>query len=372
MPQTLRHTLNLRSLSGLLSGLACCLSLILLTGCYREGARRGSPMVVKAQRIELTAFAPSITLTGEIAARAQSDLSFRVTGRIIERKVDVGVHVQADEILARLEQKEQQADVDAAQAGVEAAEARLRQAASSFQRQKTLLEQGFTTRHDHDLAEQENRTAQAALDNARAQLAAARDRLAQTALRAPAPGVITARTMEAGQVAQAAQTVFKLAQDGPRDAVINIQESVFGADRIGNAVEIALISDPAIRTTGEIREVAPAVDAATGAVRVKAGLAETPPEMLLGSAVMVTARREPREMVVLPWSALFSDEGAPAVWLVDPRSHRVSLRRITLESFGNSDIVIRDGLREGEIVVTAGAQMLRPAQEVALGEEEAR
>ena len=118
----------------------------------------------------------------------------------------------------------QEADVEGANAGVQAAEAKLRQVTSNFERQKALLKDGFTTQRDYDQAEQEHRSAQAMLDSARAQLATARDQLAQTVLRAPSPGIITARHMEVGQVAQPSQPVFALAQDGPRDAVINVQE----------------------------------------------------------------------------------------------------------------------------------------------------
>jgi membrane fusion protein, multidrug efflux system len=296
-------------------------------------------------------------------------LSFRVTGRIIERKVDVGSHVEADDVLARLEPKEEEADVTAAEAGVQSAEAKLRQVKSTFERQKNLLATGFTTRRDYDQAEQDHRTAAAALDNARAQLSTARDRLSYTVLRAPAAGIITTRSMEAGQIAQAAQAVFKLAQDGPRDAVVNVQETVFGPDRFNAAIEIALVSNPEIRTSGEVREVAPAMDTATSAVRIKIGLRQTPPEMRLGSSVSVTAHAKPRRMVALPWSALFSDAGKAAVWVVDPQSRTTALRRVVIETFGNSDIVIRDGLGEGDIVVTMGTQLLRPTQKVAFAEE---
>jgi len=114
--------------------------------------------------------------------------------------------------------------------------------------------------------------------------------------------------------------------------------------------------------------VAPAINA-TGAVRVKIAVLQQPPEMVLGSAVRVTAHAQEREMAVLPWSALYSDGGKPAVWVVDAKSRAVALRRIEIESYGNSDIVIRAGLRPGEMVVTVGTQLLRPAQQVAFAED---
>ena len=348
-------------------GLGCCLGIAVLGGCRQEEAK-GRPLPVKVQQVELVKYTPSATLSGEIAARVESDLSFRLSGRIIERKADIGAHVDAGDVLARLDPKVQEADVEGAAAAVEAADAKLRQVASVFERQKTLLASGFTSRRDYDQAEQEHRSAQAMLDGAKAQLATARDQLAQTVLSAPAPGVITARYMEIGQVAQPSMPVFTLAQDGPRDAVVNVQESILAAG-YGKGVEIALIADPRIKARGQVREVSPVVNAA-GAVRVKIGLEQTPPKMALGSAVKVTAYAQPRDMAVLPWSALYADAGKPSVWVLDPKSATVSLRRIEIEAYQNSDILVRGGLHPGETVVTVGTQLLRPAQQVAFAEEQ--
>ena len=351
---------------GLLS-LACCLGIALIGGCSEQQATSYPLLLVKVQPVKLVNYTPKVTLTGEISARVQSDLSFRVGGRIIERKVEVGAHVEAGDELARLDPKVQQADVEGAIAGVQSAEAKLRQVTSNFERQQELLKTGFTTQRDYDQAEQEYRSAQALLDSAKAQLSTARDNLAQTVLRAPSPGIITARNMEIGQVAQAGQAVFALAQDGPRDAVVNVQESII-TRHPKEDIEIALVSDPKIKARGEVREVSPALNQA-GAVRVKIAILKPPPEMTLGAAVSVSAHAQEREMAVLPWSALYSDGGKPAVWVVDPKTKEVALRRIGIEAYGNSDIVIREGLRPGDLVVTVGTQLLRPAQRVAFAGE---
>lgn len=347
--------------------LACCLGIALLGGCDQKGTANRSLLPVKVQPVKLVKYAPKAALTGEIVARVQSELSFRVGGRIIERKVEVGQHVVRGEILARLDPKVQEADVEGANAGVQAAEAKLSQVTSVFERQKALLKDGFTTQRDFDKAEQEHRSAQAMLDGARAQLATARDQLTQTGLRPPSPGIITARHMEVGQVAQPGQAVFALAQDGPRDAVINVQEFVFTGG-FKEDIEVALVSDPKIKAAGEVQEVSPALNA-TGSVRVKIAIQKPPPEMVLGSAVTVSAHAKERETAVLPWSALYSDGGKPAVWVVDPKSGAVALRRIEIEFYGNTDIVIRAGLRPGDLVVTVGTQLLRPAQQVAFAED---
>jgi RND family efflux transporter MFP subunit len=349
--------------------LACCLSVALLVGCKQEEAKPAQFLPVKAEAAKLVNYQPEVTLTGEISARVQSALSFRISGQVVEWKVDVGAHVDPGDVLARLDSKVQEADVAGAAAAVQAADAKLRQVTSVFNRQKDLLAQRFTTQREYDQAEQDQRSAQAQLDGAQAQLATARDSLAQTVLRAPSPGIVTARGIEVGQVVQTGQPAFTLAQDGPRDAVVNVQETLLAAGPYdGLQIEIALVDDPKIKAHGEMREISPVVNA-TGGVQVKIGIAETPPEMGLGSAVRLTAHARPREMVVLPWSALYADGKRPAVWVVDPQTRAVALRRIEIEAYENSDVVVRDGLRPGEMVVTSGVQRLRPAQQVALTED---
>lgn len=348
----------------------CGLAVFVLAGCGDQAAQPAkAPMPVLTRTIELSDYAPSIALTGEIRAQVQSDLSFRVSGRIIERNVDVGAHVASDQVLAKIDPQEQEANLRAAEANVQAAEAQLRQATSSFDRQKTLLDRGFTTRREFDQAEEAFRTAQGSLDAARAQLATAQEQLAYTVLRAGVSGIITARNAETGQVVQAAQTIFSLAQDGPRDAVFNVYETLFTHEFVDENVDIALVSDPAIKVIGTVREVAPTVDPSTGTVRVKIGIDRPPPAMTLGSTVTGSGRLKPRKRIILPWSALTSQDGKPAVWVVDPRTRAVSLRRVTVDAYRTGEIILRDGVVPGETVVTAGAQLLRPNQVVSLADE---
>ncbi len=338
-----------------------------LAACGQQAPASETPSVtVRAQTVALTDHAPTIRLTGEIMAQVQSDLSFRVSGRIVERNADVGTHVTADQVLARLDPEEQKANVSAAEASVRAAEAQLRQASSTFERQKTLLTQGFTTRRDYDQAEQAFRTAQGTLEATKAQLGSATDQLSQTVLRAGVAGVITTRNAEAGQVVQSAQVVFSLAHDGPRDAVFNVQEIVFVQEPADRNVDLALVSDPTIKTTGIVREVAPTVDPASGTVKVKIGIARPPAGMDLGAAVIGEGRFKPTKLVILPWSALSSQDGEPAVWLVDRKTNTVTQRKISVDRYDTGRIIVRKGLEPGEVVVTAGAQLLRPNQKVAI------
>jgi membrane fusion protein, multidrug efflux system len=320
------------------------------------------PMQVRAQTLKYEDHALTIALTGEVRARVQTELSFRVSGQVIERNVDVGQHVAADTLLARIDPSEQKSDLDSANAGVGAAEAQLRQASSNFDRQKTLLATGFATKGAYDQAEQAQRTAQGTLDSALAQAGTAKDALSYTELRAGKPGTITARNIEIGQVAQPAQSAFTLAEDGPRDAVVNVYESIFFLQTEGETFDVTLASDPHVRATAHVREVSPTVDSKNGTVRVKMAIDDAPPEMSLGAAVVVTGRTKPQPAIVLPWSAFAEIDGRPAVWVIDPASKAVSLRRVEVDGFEKEKLVVKSGLKPGEQVVTEGGKMLRPGQ----------
>lgn len=336
----------------------------LLSACGEEAAPPSPPLRVVVQTVQRSEYSPTVSLTGEVIARVVSELSFRTSGRVVDRRVEIGDHVTADQILATLDPEEQQANVTAARAGVQAAEAQLRQTTSAFDRQRTLLTQGFTTRREHDQAEEALRTAQSRLDAARAELGTAQDQLNQTTLRAGTAGIITARNVEAGEVVQAAQTVYTLAQDGPRDAIFNLYESIFIHEPANRTIRVALVADPGVTGTARPREISPVVDPASGTVRVRLEIIDAPAAMTLGAALIGTGQFQPQPVILLPWSALSSAEGGPAVWVVDPATRAVSLRRITVEAYEVERILVRDGLEPGQVVVTRGQQLLRPGQVV--------
>lgn len=352
------------------AGVCVCLAaLALLAACQkREASAEKLPVMVEVARVELSEYVPKTSLTGVVAARTLNNLAFRVGGRVAERLAEVGQHVAAGEVLAHLDPQEQQSDLRSAQADLDAAQAQLTQASAAFERQKTLLSRGFTTRRDYDQAEQALKVAQGSMQAAQSALANARENLGFTELRAAAPGVVTARAVEAGQVVQAAQTVFTVAEDGDRDAVFNVQETLVVRTPPDPPVAIALVSDPGVRATGRVREVSPAVDPASGSIRVKVAIPGTPAAMPLGAAVIGTIGARPAPAVILPWRALTSAEGRPAVWLVDPGSRAVSIRAVEVLAYESGTVVIGGGLEPGQSVVTAGGQMLSPGETVEIAE----
>lgn len=338
-----------------------------VAGCGDAHAPPEKPApFVRTKVVAKVNYAPTTCLTGEVKARVQSNLSFRVSGRVIERAVEIGEHVTPDKILARIDPTEQRADVVAAEASAQSSEARVRQTASAFSRQKALIKDGFTTQRDYDQAEEALRTAEGSLEAAKAQLGSARDALSYTELRPSAAGIITARNAEVGQVAQAAQTMFSLAEDGARDAVFHVYEAAFLRKIASHTISLSLISNPKVATTGVVREVSPSADTQSGTVRVKVSIKDPPAEFALGSIVTGCAVLEPRQVVVLPASALTQLADDAAVWVVDAKSFEVSLKPVSVTSYDTQNVMIDGGLEPGELVVTEGAKMLRPKQIVAL------
>lgn len=325
-------------------------------------AAHAQNLPVAVQKVGYEDYAQPLELSGDIHARLNVDLSFRVSGQIVERSADVGTHVEPGDLLARLDDAEQQTNLRAAQASRDAAKALLVEAEAAYQRQRQLLDQGFTTRSRFDQAEQQWLTTKNTLTSAESALENSRDELSYTELRAPSAGIVTARNVEAGQVVQAAQAAFSLAVDGGRDAVFDVQETLVNHGPPGTAVTLTLLSDPAVTAQGRIREVSPVVDARTGTVRVKVEIIDPPPQMALGAVVTGTVHLPQQKVAVLPWSALTSDRGRPAVWSIAPDTGVVSLVPVEVLAYERERLILRAGLEEGATVVVKGGHMLHPGQ----------
>ncbi|NNG61625.1 efflux RND transporter periplasmic adaptor subunit [Pseudomonas fragi] len=337
--------------------------LVLLTACGKERPTEPLSPRVYVQQVSTREFAPPIQLSGDIQARVETQLSFRVGGKIIERKVDVGDHIQANQVLARLDPKDLKIQVETAQASVNAQQAQVVQTRAAFIRQQKLLPKGYTSQSEYDAANAARLSAQSALTAAQAQLANAREQLSYSQLQAEAPGVITARQAEVGQVVQATMPIFTLARDGARDAVFNVYESLFIEPPKNHTVQVTLLSNPAIKVNGQIREITPTVSAQSGTLQIKVQLDALPKGMDLGSIVSVNLTPPPSRSIELPWSALTKDISEPAVWIADEQSI-VRLQRVKVGRYLTGSVIVSEGLKDGEKVVVAGGQLLHPGMKV--------
>jgi len=349
-----------------LSILAAALIATTVAGCDKPASQTSEARPVRTVTVERGAEGETTSLTGHIRAKDQVDLAFRLDGRMIERPVNVGDVVRAGQVVARLDPQNQQNALRSAQADLASAEGELTLARLTFGRQQKLLADGWTTRARFDDAQQVLVTAQAQVDSAQAHLRIAQDQLSYTDLSADAPGAVTAVGAEQGEVVRAGQMVVRLARQGGRDAVFDVPEQLIRTGPRDPLVEIALTDDPQVRATGRVREVAPQADPATRTFQVKVGIIDPPEAMRLGSTVTGSIRLSAPPGVEVPASVLTQANGRPAVWVVDPQSQTVSLRNVDVLRYDPATVIVSQGLETGEIVVTAGVQMLRPGQKVRL------
>ncbi len=308
------------------------------------------------------------SLSGEVKAQVQQNLSFRTGGRVAEVLVDTGDHVTAGQVLARIDDADQQASLDVAQAAVRTAEAQRDQAQSSFERADALFKAGNTTRAQFESAETALTQAKSALDAAQSQADTAAELVSYAELKALSDGIVVTRAIEPSQVVAAGQTVFALAQDGPRDAVFNISETAIAGVPEDAPVTLQLVADPTITATGTLREISPTIDTATGTVRAKVIFEDPNNAMPLGAAVMGIVDFPAESGVSLPWTALFRDSAGPAVWVMDAATSTVALKPVTVVRYLADTVLVTDGLAEGDAVVTSGLQLLHPGERVAATE----
>lgn len=339
----------------------------LLLACSRE-EDKAEPEIrpVRAVTIEKREAGDNIQLAGIVESQVQVDLAFRIGGRLTERPVNVGDTIKAGQLIARLDPTDERNGLRAAEAALVAATGQLSEARINYDRQRHLYERQIAARVAFERAEQVFTTAQAAVKAAEAQVGIASQRLDDTELYADAPGVVTARGAEPGEVVQPGRMIVQIARDEGKDAVFNVPPNIRGASQPDPEVTVSLSLSPDVTAMGRVREIAPRADAATGTFRVRVGLIDPPAEMRLGSTVIGRATFARHAGIELPASALTSRDGQPTVWVVDPKAMTVALRSIGVARFNSGSVVVSEGVAPGELVVTAGVQALRPGQKVRL------
>ena len=337
-----------------------------LVGCGDSAPPSPPVRPVRTVTVERQAEGETLSLTGQVQAQNQASLAFRLDGRLIERRANVGDFVKAGQIIGRLDPQIPQNNLRQAQANLSATQGQLLQARNAFERQQNLLKDGFTPHSQFDQAQQALQTAVAQVSSAQAQLHTAQEQLGYTELQADSAGSITAVGAEPGEVVAAGRMVVKVARDGGRDAVFDVPAQAFRMVSSDVVVEVALTDDPKIKTTGRVRETAPQADPATRTFQVKIGLIDPPDTMRLGATVSGRVTMTAPAGVELPASALTEANHHPAVWVVDPQSQTVSLRNVEVLRYDPASIVVSQGVKTGETVVTAGAQVLHPGQKVRL------
>lgn len=304
------------------------------------------------------------TYPGEVRARYEPDLAFRIGGKISKRLVDAGARVKKDQPLAELDPQDVALQLEAARAQVSAAQANLELVRAERDRYKTLLARQMISRSQFDTVENQYRSGEARLKQIRAEFNVANNQASYAVLRASQDGVIARRMAEVGQVVAAGQTVFTLAADGEREVLISVPEQGLERFRIGQDVSVELWSQPGKQFPGRIRELSPAADAQsrTFAARVAFTAGDVPAE--LGQSARVSVRAGGDIPLSVPMSALTAEKDAPYVWVVNPENSTVVRTPVRIARYGQERVSLLEGLKEGDWVVAAGVQMLREGQQV--------
>ena len=344
------------------------LALLTLLAACEPAAEPAAPEIrpVRVLTIEERAGGDTVSLTGTVQAQMEVNLAFRIDGRMTERLVNVGDRVTPGQLVARLDPENEENALRAARADLAAATGQLVEARNNYQRQRTLLADGWTTRVRYDDARQTLETAQSRADAAQAQQSIAESRLSYAELYADSAGAVTTVGAEPGEVVQAGRMIVQVARDDGRDAVFDVPAQIKDTVPADPEIEVVLTMNPAVSAIGRVREVAPRADAATGTFEVRVGLADPPAAMRLGSTVTGRMQVGAAAGIEIPASALTRADGQPAVWVVDPATATVALRNIEVARHDPASVVVAGGLEPGDIVVTAGVQALRPGQKVRL------
>jgi RND family efflux transporter MFP subunit len=342
----------------------------LLTACSRHEPAPEPVRSVKLVTVGPSALQMQLEYAGEVRARIESRIGFRVAGKIVQRQAELGQRVQAGQLLARLDVSDYALATQAARAQVAAATTQRDLAAADFERFSKLKAQNFISGAELDRREAQLKSAQAQLDQARAQLATQGHQADYTRLLADAAGVVTGIEAEPGQVVAAGTPVVRIARDGPRDAVFFVPEDRVGQLRVGLPVQVRAWSADTLMP-GEVREVAASADPVTRTFLVKVAVQakDVPP---LGATVYVTPQwhaAEGLQAIKLPTSSLRQEGGETAVWVYEPGDGgggggTVRSQVVQVATADGNEAVIAAGLAPGMQVVASGVHVLTPGQKV--------
>ena len=349
-------------------GMAMVLLVALAAGCGGKDAPDAPPRPVWVVQPQAAAGDAVLAFPGEVRAREESPLSFRVGGKLVRRAVDAGARVEQGQVLAELDPADQALQAQAAQAQLAAAEAELKRSKGDLDRYAKLVEQQLVSRSAYEAQRAAYEAAAGQARAARAQWDVTRNQAGYTALRAPRTGVIASRQAEAGQVVAAGQTIFVMAADGGREVAIDLPEARIREFKVGDAARIELWSTPGRSLPGRIREIAPAADAQTRSFAARVAVDDAAQaDVELGQSARVYLERTGAGAGSLrvPLSALQrGDDEAAAVWVV--REGKAVRVPVAAGEFGSESVPVSgDGLQAGDWVVAAGGHLLREGEPVA-------
>lgn len=351
----------------LLQGVALA-AMLMLTACSKEEPTPEPVRPVLSVEVQGMDQERLGRFAGNIEARYQSTLGFRVPGRIARRLVDVGSEVQKDQLLATLDPTDQQNQLRANQGDLARVRAQWINAQANARRQQELFDRGVGAQAQLDIAQTDLKTARASLDQANAAVSQASDQLGYSELRADHQAVVAQWKVEAGQVVSAGEEVVILARPDVKEAVIDLPAGLAETLPVGVEFRVQSQLDPTIATTGTLRELEPRPDSATRTRRARLSLVGTPTALRLGTAISVTLSSSIEQRLELPLTAIQQVDGRTQVWVIDTQAQTVNPREVTVLSQSKNIAVLGSGVKLGERVVSAGVNSLKPGQKIKLDE----
>lgn len=331
---------------------------LLCLGCNRAPEQpKVQPRGVLTETVKVGAAATLQGFAGEVRARHEVSLGFRVGGKLSARTVNLGDTVKAGQVLAHLDPADLRQSQQVSEADLAALAADLRLARVEVERTRTLKASGFVSQAALDSKETVLRAAEERHAAAQNRVGLARNQAAYAVLHAHADGVIAQTLAESGQVVTAGQAIVRVAQDGEKEVVISVPENRIAEFSRGRTLRLSFWALPGATTVGRVREVAPQADAVTRSFVVRVSLTEAVPLLRLGMSATVSLDNGVMDSLIsLPATAIFQKDRRPAVWVV--QAGRVQLRPVEVVTWGNGTVSIRAGLHAGEVVVRAGGHAL--------------
>jgi RND family efflux transporter MFP subunit len=354
----------LSSYSKLLAGVLLAGMAVALAGCNDSVAQKVEPnRPVLVATVHYEPETPERSFVGTIRPRIESDLGFRVAGKVSKRLVDVGQRVDVGQPLAMLDEVDLKLQAEQAEAEQRAATGVLAQAAAAETRAKELRAKGWTTDAQLDSAKAAADEARARLNRAERSVELTKNALSYATLEADARGVVTATLIEPGQVVAAGQAAIRVARLAEREAVVAIPETLVERAKSGTAT-VTLWSDPNKKYAARLREISPSADPVTRTYLAKFSLPGVGDNVELGMTTTLTLADAAAQRVArLPLSALFDQGGAPSFYVVDDKGE-VTLQPVRVKAYESNDVVITGGVAEGAKVVALGVQKIDPSEKV--------
>ena len=339
------------------------LAAAVLAGCSKPAEKTEDIRPVRAIVLASSDVDVNAEFSGEVRARVESRLGFRVGGKIVARKVDVGTLVKHGQVLMQLDPQDLQLSQAQALAGLRAAETNRDLAKAELKRYQELRSKNFVSQAVLDAKDSTYKAAQANVDAAQAAYRGQSNQAGYASLVSDVDGVVTAVDAEVGQVVQPGTPVVRVARQGEKEIVIGLPEDKVETLRRVPDVQVRLWADPKNTVAGKIREISPVADPSTRTYTVKVAIPDSLAEAKLGmTAVVQFASKTATPQIKVPLTALYYEKSASSVWVVD--GGVVKLVPVTIAGAAGNDIVLGSGVKAGQTVVTAGVNLLKPGQKV--------